>query len=83
MGSTQLLRPDIVASALDFGHEIRRLRRAAGMTQRELAAAAGVGERFIVELESGKPRCELDRALRVLRMLGAGVTIVPRSITPP
>ena len=69
----------VLTSARDFGQEVRRLRRLAGMTQRDLATAAGVGERFIVELENGKPRCELDRALRVMRMLVKGVQIVPRT----
>ncbi len=40
------------------------------MTQIELAAASGVGERFIRELENGKPTCQLDKALRIARMLG-------------
>jgi hypothetical protein len=29
-----------------------------------------VGPRFIIELEKGKPRCELGKALVVLQMLG-------------
>ena len=40
------------------------------MTQVDLAAASGVGERFIRELENGKPTCQLDKALRIAQMLG-------------
>ncbi len=72
----------LLASSKEFGEEVRRLRQAANMTQRDLATAAGVGERFVVELENGKPRCELEKALRVMRMLAKGVVIVPRAGSP-
>lgn len=35
-----------------------------------LAARSGTGERFIVELESGKPSCQLEKALIVARTVG-------------
>lgn len=66
--------PSII-TALDLGYAIRALRENSGLTQRELAAAAGVGERFIVELEHGKETCQLGKVLRVLRMLNAGVSV--------
>jgi y4mF family transcriptional regulator len=69
----------VLTTSKEFGAEVRRLRRLGGMTQRDLATAAGVGERFIVELEGGKPRCELEKSLRVMKMLAKGVTIVPRA----
>ncbi len=69
----------LLTTAKEFGAEVRRLRKAASMTQRDLATAAGVGERFIVELEDGKPRCEIEKSLRVMKMLARGVTIVPRA----
>lgn len=68
----------LLTSSKEFGAEVRRLRKAAGMTQRDLATAAGVGERFIVELEDGKPRCELEKSLRVMKMFAKGIMIVPR-----
>lgn len=68
----------LLTSSKEFGAAVRRLRKAAGMTQRDLATAVGVGERFIVELEDGKPRCELEKSLRVMKML-ATITIVPRT----
>lgn len=75
---SQAINNPILTSSTEFGAEVRRLRQAANMTQRDLATAAGVGERFVVELEAGKPRCELDKSLRVMKMLSRGVTIVPR-----
>jgi hypothetical protein len=35
-----------------------------------LALAAGTGERFIVELEAGKPTARLGKALAVVAVLG-------------
>lgn len=57
-------------SAQDFGSAIRNKRKALGWTQTELAARSGTGERFIVELESGKPSCQLEKSLIVARTVG-------------
>jgi hypothetical protein len=46
------------------------------MTQRELALVAGTGERFVVDLESGKPTAQLGRALAVLATLGLHLDVV-------
>lgn len=57
-------------SARDFGAAIREKRKAIGWTQTQLAARSGTGERFIVDLESGKPSCQLDKSLIVARTVG-------------
>ncbi|WP_144578777.1 helix-turn-helix domain-containing protein [Agrobacterium sp. DE0009] len=57
-------------SARDFGAAIREKRKSLGWTQTGLAARSGTGERFIVELESGKPSCQLEKALIVARTVG-------------
>jgi HTH-type transcriptional regulator/antitoxin HipB len=57
-------------TARSLGQAIRRRRVAAGLTQRQLAAACGVGERFVVELEKGKESCRLGLALRVADAIG-------------
>lgn len=59
-----------VSSSQDFGTLIREARKAQKLTQPELAGACGVGVRFIVDLEKGKPTCELGKALIVATMLG-------------
>lgn len=53
-----------------LGQIIREERKAQGLLQDELAAASGVGVRFLVELEQGKPTAQLGRALTVLATLG-------------
>jgi ribosome-binding protein aMBF1 (putative translation factor) len=42
-----------------LGRLVRRARRSRGLTQIELARTAGLGERFIVDLERGKATCEI------------------------
>ena len=61
----------------DIGRIVRAARKAAGLRQDELAGAAGVGPRFVVELEAGKPTIHLGKALHVLHMLGCSVEIAP------
>lgn len=61
--------PRQICSAADLGKLVRARRKARKLSQGELAAAAGVGRRFVVELEQGKPSVELDKALRVAGQL--------------
>ncbi len=60
-------------NASDFGQVIRAARTAQKLTQTEVAAACGTGVRFIVDLEKGKPSCELEKALTVAAMLGISI----------
>ncbi|MBX9721097.1 MAG: hypothetical protein K2X81_06875 [Candidatus Obscuribacterales bacterium] len=58
------------SSAKDLGNLVRTVRLQQGLTQPQLATACGRGIRFIVDLEKGKPTCELEKSLLVLSMLG-------------
>jgi ribosome-binding protein aMBF1 (putative translation factor) len=49
----------MISNARDFGQMVARARKALGITQRELALAVNAGERFIVDLEAGKPAARL------------------------
>jgi len=55
---------------------IKESRKKNGMTQEDLAFKAGVGLRFIRELERGKPTVRLDKVNDVLNLFGKelGVT---------
>ncbi|WP_431857785.1 helix-turn-helix transcriptional regulator [Azospirillum sp.] len=74
---------DIVDTPARFGSLVRARRQALGMTQRDLALAVNVGERFIVELEGGKPTCQLGKALAVARGLGIRLMDASPATSPP
>ena len=57
-------------AALAFGSLIRTRRKELNMRQNDLALATGVGRRFLIELEAGKPSCQLGRSLAVAEALG-------------
>lgn len=59
----------------DLGVSIRKARKALALTQPQLALAAGVGVRFIVELEAGKPTVRLENVLRVVEALGGRLAV--------
>lgn len=63
----------------DIGELIRRTRKAQGLRQDELAGAAMVGLRFIVDLEAGKPTVQLGKVLKVLEALGCAISITSPS----
>lgn len=65
----------------DIGEVIRTERKAQGLRQDELAAASGVGLRFIVELERGKPTVQLGKVLAVLAALGCRLDIARPGLT--
>jgi len=66
----------------ELGKTIREARRDAGLTQAQVAAAAGVGLRFLIELEAGKPTAQLGKTLAVLSILGCRLRIdAPPKIT--
>lgn len=60
----------MVQNTKQLGGAIRAARKALSLTQPELAMAAGVGVRFIVDLEAGKPTVRMENVLRVIDALG-------------
>lgn len=53
-----------------IGQYVRDRRKAAGMTQRDLGELAGVGTRFISDLERDKPTVQVDAVNKVLAVFG-------------
>ena len=63
----------------EIGRIVRAARRAQGLRQDQLAGAAGVGIRFLSELERGKPTVRLEKMLAVLDTLGCTLRVeMPR-----
>src|SRR6516225_1384422 len=66
----------ILGVAHAFGSLVRSRRKAMRMRQDQLALATGVGRRFVIDLEAGKPSCQLGRSLLVAKALGLDLAIL-------
>ena len=64
-----------IYSAQQLGQTLLAARKQIGLTQSQLALAAGVGVRFIVDLEAGKPTVRLENVLRVIAALGGEINL--------
>lgn len=64
--------------AAEIGRFIRQRRKASKLTQIELSEIAGVGLRFISELERGKPTVRLAEVDAVLAVFGKQLGLVER-----
>ena len=60
----------IIDNAKAFGNTVKMYRKKQKATQLQVAAIANTGVRFISDLENGKPSVQLDKALKVARLLG-------------
>jgi y4mF family transcriptional regulator len=69
----------MMTSTADIGATVKAARRALKLRQADLAAAAGVGLRFLIELEAGKPTAQLGKTLDVLNALGIDCVLTSRS----
>ena len=58
---------------------IKEKRKQLNITQPELAVRAGVGLRFIREVEQGKQSVRMDKVNQVLALFGSEVGVVPKS----
>jgi transcriptional regulator with XRE-family HTH domain len=72
-------RPVSIVSAEAFGTEIRRHRKAAGLTQTELATAMGTTRRLLSALENGERGVSVEMALTAAAELGLELYLEPRS----
>jgi y4mF family transcriptional regulator len=65
-----------IQTTVQLGAALRAARKQLGLTQPELALAAGVGVRFIVDLEAGKATLRLENVLRVIDALGGTLQLI-------
>ena len=66
---------NIFSSPKGLGTAIRESRKKDRLTQAELAFAAGVGIRFVSELEAGKPTAQIGKIMQVLAALGGRLAV--------
>lgn len=62
----------------EFGQQMRSARHSLRLRQNELAELAGVSERFVRDVESGKLTVRLDKVAAVADVLGFDVTLLAR-----
>ncbi len=63
-----------------IGELVKSARKVMGVTQKDLALTSGTGLRFIIELEQGKPTCQLGKVLTVLHTLGIKIELAPPAV---
>ena len=70
-----------VTSPESLGRILQQARLLAGLSQRELARRLGTTQKYVWELESGKPSIVMDRLFAAMRETGMELTatITPRS----
>jgi y4mF family transcriptional regulator len=66
-----------IDSPQSLGRAVRAARKQLGLTQSELAMTAGTSLRFIVEVEKGKPTCQIGKVLTVVATLGMALDLSP------
>jgi HTH-type transcriptional regulator / antitoxin HipB len=71
----------VIRSSVDLGAVVRQHRKRLSLNQLDIAGLGNTGNRFIVDLEKGKPTVQLQKALDVLELLG--LELVVRRKTPP
>jgi y4mF family transcriptional regulator len=70
-----LNQPVKIKTTKDLGVLVREYRYFQKMTQADILGLANTGNRFIVDLENGKPTVQLQKVLDVLDTLGLEVLI--------
>ena len=69
MDNELFVRATRINSSKALGGEVRMKRKQRHFTQAQLAKAAGVGTRFVSELENGKKTLQWDKIMQVLTYL--------------
>ena len=59
-----------------LGTFVRTQRKARRLTQLEVAELADVSDRFIRDLEHGKPTAEIGKAIEVFAVLGYDLSLI-------
>lgn len=68
-----------IKTAAELGALVRGQRARLALRQLDVAGLGNTGNRFIVELENGKPTVQLQKVLDLLDLLGLEVVVRPKS----
>lgn len=64
-----------VRSSAELGAIVRAQRKRLALKQLDIAGLGNTGNRFIVDLENGKPTVQLQKVLDVMDLLGLEVVV--------
>lgn len=64
-----------IRSSVDLGAVVREQRKRLALKQLDLAGLGNTGNRFIVDLENGKPTVQLQKVLDLMDLLGLEVVV--------
>ena len=64
-----------IRSSVELGAVIREQRKRLALKQLDLAGLGNTGNRFVVDLENGKPTVQLQKVLDMLDLLGLEVIV--------
>ncbi len=68
-----------VRSSAELGALLRTHRKQQALTQLDMAGLGNTGNRFIVELENGKPTVQLQKVLDLVDLLGLELVLRPKA----
>jgi HTH-type transcriptional regulator/antitoxin HipB len=68
----------IVRSSTELGSIVRAQRKRHALRQADIAGLGNTGNRFVVDLENGKPTLQLQKVLDVLDLLGLQLVVRPK-----
>jgi HTH-type transcriptional regulator / antitoxin HipB len=71
----QVSQETSVRSSVELGAVVRDQRKRLALKQLDIAGLGNTGNRFIVDLESGKPTVQLQKVLDVMDLLGLEVVV--------
>ena len=68
-----------IRSSIELGAVIREQRKRLALKQLDLAGLGNTGNRFIVEVENGKPTAQIQKVLDLLDLLGLELVVRPKA----
>jgi len=68
-------REATIRSSVELGAVVREQRKRLALKQLDIAGMGNTGNRFIVDLENGKPTVQLQKVLDVMDLLGLELVV--------
>lgn len=68
-----------IRTSVELGAVVREQRKRLALKQLDIAGLGNTGNRFIVDLENGKPTVQLQKVLNVMDLLGLEVIVRPKA----